>query len=71
MCYQFEISRGWTVQPDLEYWQHPKGGTTPDTWLGLVRIMYALRKAGGWRSAILSQPMPTGRRRHGRSFARS
>jgi hypothetical protein len=27
------------VQPDLEYWQHPGGGLTPDTVLGLIRVM--------------------------------
>lgn len=38
--YQIDASHGWTVQPDLEYWQHPGGGTTPDTLLCLVRVMY-------------------------------
>ncbi len=37
--YQFDASHGWTIQPDLEYWQHPGGGNTPDTVLGLVRVM--------------------------------
>lgn len=37
--YQIDLSRGWTVQPDLEYWQHPGGRDTPDTVLGLIRIM--------------------------------
>ena len=37
--YQFDASHGWTVQPDLEYWQHPGGGLTPDTVLGLIRVM--------------------------------
>lgn len=39
--YQVDVSHGWTVQPDLEYWQHPGGGNTPDTVLGLVRFMYS------------------------------
>ena len=38
--YQFDATRGWTVQPDLEYWQHPGGGHTPDTVLGLIRVMF-------------------------------
>lgn len=38
--YQFDVSHGWTIQPDMEYWQNPGGGTTPNTLLGLVRIMY-------------------------------
>ncbi len=33
-------SRGWTVQPDLQYWRHPGGGDTPVTLLGLVRVMF-------------------------------
>ena len=37
--YQFDASHGLTVQPDLEYWQHPGGGNTPPTLLGLVRVM--------------------------------
>lgn len=37
--YQFDASRGWTIQPDLEYWKHPGGGNTPDTVLALVRVM--------------------------------
>ena len=37
--YQFDASHGWTIQPDLEYWRHPGGGDTPDTVLGLVRVM--------------------------------
>ena len=37
--YQFDASHGWTVQPDLEYWRHPGGGGTPDSLLGLVRVM--------------------------------
>ncbi|HEX7324123.1 MAG TPA: carbohydrate porin [Rhodanobacteraceae bacterium] len=39
--YQFDLHHGWTLQPDLEYWQHAGGGTTPDTWLGLVRAVFA------------------------------
>lgn len=39
--YQVDVSHGWTVQPDLEYWRHPGGGNTPDTVLGLVRFMYS------------------------------
>lgn len=38
--YQFDVSHGWTIQSDLEFWQHAGGGDTPDTLLGLVRIMY-------------------------------
>lgn len=38
--YQFDVSHGWTIQPDLEFWQHPGGGDTPDTWLGLVRAEF-------------------------------
>ena len=38
--YQFDASHGWTVQPDLEYWRHPGGGNTPDTVLGLIRVMF-------------------------------
>lgn len=37
--YRFDASHGWTVQPDLEYWRHPGGGRTPDTVLGIVRVM--------------------------------
>ncbi len=39
--YQIDASHGLTVQPDLEYWQHPGGGDTPSTVLGLVRFMYS------------------------------
>jgi porin len=37
--YQFDASHGLTIQPDLEYWQHPGGGSTPPTLLGLIRVM--------------------------------
>lgn len=37
--YQFDATHGWTLQPDLEYWEHPGGGDTPATVLGLVRVM--------------------------------
>jgi porin len=37
--YQFDAGHGLTIQPDLEYWQHPGGGTTRPTLLGLVRVM--------------------------------
>lgn len=37
--YQIDASHGWTVQPDLEYWEHPGGADTPATLLGLIRIM--------------------------------
>lgn len=37
--YQFAVPGGWTVQPDLEHWRHAGGGTTPDTWLALVRVV--------------------------------
>ncbi len=36
--YQFDVSHGWTVQPDLEYWRHPGGGQTPASVLGLIRV---------------------------------
>ena len=39
--YQIDATHGFTVQPDLEYWQHPGGGTTPATVLGLIRFMYS------------------------------
>ena len=38
--YQFDVSHGLTIQPDVEYWLHPGGQTTPNTFLGLVRVMY-------------------------------
>lgn len=38
--YQFDASHGWTIQPDLEFWEHAGGGDTPNTWLALVRVMY-------------------------------
>lgn len=38
--YQFALWHGLTVQPDVEIWQHPGGGGTPNTVLGLVRAMY-------------------------------
>lgn len=37
--YQFNVSQGWTVQPDLEYWWHPGAGRAPNTLLGLIRVM--------------------------------
>lgn len=37
--YQLDASHGWTVQPDLEYWWHPGGGGTPNSLLGLIRVM--------------------------------
>ena len=38
--YQIGLPHGLTVQPDLEYWQHPGGGGTPNTVLVLTRIVY-------------------------------
>ncbi|MGH8227399.1 MAG: carbohydrate porin [Steroidobacteraceae bacterium] len=38
--YQLEVLHGLTIQPDVEYWQHPGGSSTPDTVLALVRFMY-------------------------------
>lgn len=38
--YQIAVWRGLTVQPDMEYWQHPGGMSTPNTVLALARIMY-------------------------------
>lgn len=39
--YQVDAAHGWTIQPDLGFWRHPSGGTTPDTLLGLVRVTYS------------------------------
>ncbi len=38
--YQIYLFHGLTVQPDIEYWQHPNGDNTPNTVLALTRIMY-------------------------------
>ena len=38
--YQIAVYHGLTVQPGMEYWQHPGGKTAPNTVLALVRIMY-------------------------------
>ena len=38
--YQISVWRGLTVQPDMEYWLHPGGRTTPNTVLALTRIVY-------------------------------
>lgn len=38
--YQIYIFHGLTVQPDIQYWQHPSGGSIPNTVLVLTRIMY-------------------------------
>ncbi len=38
--YQMAAWEGLTVQPDIEYWLHPGGMTTPNTTLVLTRIMY-------------------------------
>ena len=38
--YQIDASHGLTIQPDVEYWQNPGGGTTPNTFLVLTRIQY-------------------------------
>ena len=45
--YLFDLSHGWTIKPDMEYWQNPGGGTTPNTLLGLVRITYTFGAGGG------------------------
>ncbi|MCL5005316.1 MAG: carbohydrate porin [Acidobacteria bacterium] len=39
--YQIYVSRRLTIQPDVEYWQHPGGMTTPNSFLFLVRIQYS------------------------------
>jgi len=39
--YQINAGHGLTIQPDMELWQHPNGGGTPNTILALVRIMYS------------------------------
>lgn len=41
LYYQFDLGHGLTVQPDVEFWQHPNGGGTPNTVLALVRAMYS------------------------------
>lgn len=38
--YQIDVGHGLTIQPDVELWQHPRGGGTPNTILVLMRIMY-------------------------------
>ncbi len=38
--YQIAAWKRLTVQPDVEYWQHPGGATSPNTLLALTRIMY-------------------------------
>ncbi|MFP5210635.1 MAG: carbohydrate porin [Acidobacteriota bacterium] len=38
--YQIAAWKGLTVQPDVEYWLHPGGMSTPNTVLALTRIMY-------------------------------
>ncbi len=38
--YQVATWKGLTVQPDVEYWLHPSGMSTPNTVLVLTRIMY-------------------------------
>lgn len=39
--YRFHVFDSLTIQPDLEYWQHPGGKTTPNTVLPLVRMQYS------------------------------
>jgi porin len=39
--YQIHVVHGFTIQPDLEYWQHPGGQSTPNTVLVLVRMQYS------------------------------
>jgi len=38
--YQIAVYHGLTIQPGVEYWQHPGGKTAPNTILAIVRIMY-------------------------------
>jgi porin len=38
--YQMHAFHGLTIQPDMEFWQHPSGGAAPNTILALTRIMY-------------------------------
>jgi porin len=38
--YQISAWKNLTIQPDVQYWQHPGGMTTPNTVLVLTRIMY-------------------------------
>lgn len=39
--YQIAVLSNLTVQPDLEYWLHPGGMGTPNTLLGLTRMVYS------------------------------
>lgn len=39
LYYQIQVGHGFTVQPDVEFWQHPHG-SSPNTALALVRAMY-------------------------------
>ena len=39
--YQVDVSHGWTVQPDLQYWHHPGGGNAPATLFGAIRVTYS------------------------------
>lgn len=39
--YRIYVGRGLIIQPDMEYYIHPDGGGTPNTALGLVRVMYS------------------------------
>lgn len=41
LYYQIYVLGGLTVQPDVQLWQHPGGGGTPNTVLGLARIVYS------------------------------
>lgn len=38
--YQIAAWKGLTVQPDVEYWLHPGGVSTPNTVLALTRVTY-------------------------------
>ncbi|MGH9476429.1 MAG: carbohydrate porin [Terriglobales bacterium] len=38
--YQIAAWKGLTIQPDIEYWLHPGGTTTPNTLLLMTRITY-------------------------------
>lgn len=38
--YQFYVSPCLTIQPDIQYWQHPGGMTTPNTLLLGLRMEY-------------------------------
>lgn len=41
LYYQFHVAHGFTVMPDVQLWQHPNGGGTPNSLLMIVRAMYS------------------------------